>query len=233
MRISGSCIIVTLACSIALWAASPADALLCTPCQSTPPGPGHPTRTSDYEPINVIGGVKDVWGNMADLPKWDRVRRVIEADAIAADPRMRPWVTWAEGLRGQSLSERINAVNTRVNQRIRYMTDMEAQGVVDYWQEPLETVTLGHGDCEDYSILKYYLLLHAGLTREQLALVIGRIGSTGELHAVLVAESDRGWRLLDSRINQVIDLGGRADLSTIFFVDTNSVWVPVRRPAAR
>jgi predicted transglutaminase-like cysteine proteinase len=230
MRSAGNCVlIVTLTSAIALWAAEPASALLCTPCQASPPGPGQSVRSSDYEPINVIGGVKNVFGNLADLPKWDRVRRVIEADAIASDPRMRPWVAWAEGLRGLSASERINAINTRVNQRIRYMTDMEAQGVVDYWQEPLETVTLLHGDCEDYAILKYYLLLHAGFTREQLALVIGRIVSTGELHAVLVAESERGWRLLDSRINQVIDLGGRADLSTIFFVDTNNAWVPVRR----
>jgi predicted transglutaminase-like cysteine proteinase len=230
MRTPGNCVlIVILASAIALWAAPPAGALMCTPCQTSPPAPGQSVRSSDYEPINVIGGVKNVFGNLADMPKWDRVRRVIEADAIAADPRMRPWIAWAEGLRGLSLSERINAINTRVNQRIRYMTDMEAQGVVDYWQEPLETVTLGHGDCEDYAILKYYLLLHAGLTRDQLALVIGRIVSTGELHAVLVAQSERGWRLLDSRINQVIDLGGRADLSTIFFVDTQDVWVPERR----
>lgn len=232
MRIPGICVVV-LASGFLLSAAEPADALLCTPCQATPPAPGRPVRSSDYEPVNVIGGVKDVFGSLADLPKWDRVRRVIAADAIAADPRMRPWVTWAEGLRGLSVSERINAVNLRVNQRIRYMTDMEAQGVADYWQEPLETVTLGHGDCEDYAILKYYLLIHAGVTNDHLALVIGRIISTGEYHAVLVAESERGWRLLDIRINQVIDLGGRADLNSIFFVDTDEYWVPVRRPAQR
>lgn len=227
MRNPGICSVV-VAAGVALWAAGPVAALVCTPCQTTPPVGQQGVRTSDYAPINVIGGVKDVFGALEDLPKWDRVRRVLDADTMAADPRMQPWVAWAEALRGYPVSQRLNAINLRVNQRVRYASER-----VDNWQTPLETVARGAGDCEDFAILKYYLALHAGVTHDDLSLVIGRIISTGELHAVMVARSERAWRLLDNRINNVVDLGGHADLSTIFFVDVNEVWVPVARPARR
>ena len=76
-------------------------------------------------------------------------------------------------------------------------------------------------------------LRRPGLTHDDLALVVGRVVSTGELHAVLVARAEGGWRLLDNRTNTVVDLGGRADFGAIYFVDVNDVWVPVARPAAR
>jgi predicted transglutaminase-like cysteine proteinase len=225
---------IVIVSALVLWGAAPATALMCTPCRATPaPVRPPPVRTSDYQPINVIGGVKDVFNDLADMPKWDRIRRLIAADTMRNDPRMQPWVAWAEGLRGQPVSERINAINQRVNQRLRYVLDIIADGVPDYWQSPLESVTRLTGDCEDYAILKYYLALHAGISQDDLALVIGRIASTGELHAVLVARAESGWRLLDNRTNTVIDLGGRADLGTIYFVDLSDVWVPVARPAQR
>jgi predicted transglutaminase-like cysteine proteinase len=230
MRIAG----IVIAVGLGWWAAAPAAALVCTPCRATPaPVRPPPVRTSDYQPVNVIGGVKDVFNDLADLPKWNRVRQLIAADTMRADPRLAPWVAWAEGLRGQTATERLNAINQRVNQRLRYVLDQVADGVPDYWQSPLETVNRGTGDCEDYAILKYYLALHAGISHDDLALVIGRVASTGELHAVLVARAEGGWRLLDNRTNTVIDLGGRADFGAIYFVDVNDVWVPVARPAAR
>lgn len=222
-----------VAAGVMSWAAA-ADALICTPCQVTPPPPRPPpVRSSDYQPVNVIGGLKDVFNNFADLPKWDRVRRLMASDAMRNSAPLQPWIAWAQGLRGQSATERLNAINARVNQRLRYVIDQVADGVPDYWQSPLETVMRGTGDCEDYAILKYYLALQAGIPHEDLAVVVGRIQSTSEVHAVLVARGEGGWRLLDNRINTVLDLGGRADLSAIYFVDVNDIWVPVARPAAR
>ena len=59
------------------------------------------------------------------------------------------------------------------------------------------------------------------------------VGSrTGELHAVLVARSERGWWLLDNRTGTMADLGGRVDFSSIYFVDGREIWVPVGRGRA-
>jgi len=35
--------------------------------------------------------------------------------------------------------------------KIKYVSDMESHGVLDYWQTPEETDSLGTGDCEDWA----------------------------------------------------------------------------------
>src|SRR5262249_40335477 len=44
---------------------------------------------------------------------------------------------------------RIGVINRAVNLAIIPMTDMKQWGVADHWSPPLETLTTGHGDCED------------------------------------------------------------------------------------
>lgn len=59
--------------------------------------------------------------------------------------------------------EKIDAVNSLVNDMIEYTKDPVQYGVADYWATPRETLESGAGDCEDYAILKYYILKEAGV----------------------------------------------------------------------
>src|SRR5262249_40590657 len=154
-------------------------------------------------------GVKFVSTNaFARWPKWERVQVRMGDAAMARDPRLAPWIAWAQALRSQPPAERLSAINQRVNQRIRYQIDQVTNGVPDYWQPPGETVASLVGDCEDYAILKYYLALQSGLSDDDLAVVVGTIPS-GEAHSVLVARVAEDWKLLDNRTNMVVDLGAR------------------------
>jgi hypothetical protein len=45
-------------------------------------------------------------------------------------------------------------------------------GVPDRWSSPLETLTTGRGDCEDYAIVKYVALLNVGIKRQDVKLVL-------------------------------------------------------------
>lgn len=45
---------------------------------------------------------------------------------------------------------------------LNYKTDRAAHRLKDYWQNPLETLHLGTGDCEDYSILGHAVLTELG-----------------------------------------------------------------------
>jgi len=58
------------------------------------------------------------------------------------------------GLKAGSVS--IQDVNDFCNTSIKYKRD-DAR---DHWQTPLETLTLGHGDCEDIAILKFFMLIN-------------------------------------------------------------------------
>lgn len=58
--------------------------------------------------------------------------------------------------------KKLNIVNTWVN-RIKYKSDKSVYGVNDYWATLYEFIGKNKGDCEDYTIAKYYLLKELGI----------------------------------------------------------------------
>jgi len=65
-------------------------------------------------------------------------------------------------LKGASDIKKLNVVNTWVNQ-VRYASDMKVYGKSDYWATLYEFVGKNKGDCEDYTITKYYILKALGV----------------------------------------------------------------------
>jgi len=57
---------------------------------------------------------------------------------------------------------KLNAVNSWVN-KLKYDSDMDVYGVGDYWATLYEFVGKDKGDCEDYTIAKYYILKALGV----------------------------------------------------------------------
>ena len=62
--------------------------------------------------------------------------------------------------------------NETVNRLITYLEEPEG----DYWQQPAETLELKTGDCEDFAILKYRLLMEF-YPETDMRLIIGNIKS--------------------------------------------------------
>lgn len=79
------------------------------------------------------------------------------------------------------------------------MSDLAQYGVMDLWTSPLATLAAGAGDCEDYAIAKYVALLEAGVREEDLRLLIVRDTKLREDHAVVAAQLDGHWLVLDNR----------------------------------
>jgi len=65
-------------------------------------------------------------------------------------------------LHSASTMRKLNTVNTWVNY-IHYKSDMANYGVSDYWATLYEFVGRNAGDCEDYTIAKYYILKDLGV----------------------------------------------------------------------
>jgi len=65
-------------------------------------------------------------------------------------------------LKQESDIKKLNVVNTWVNE-IRYKSDKKIYGVKDYWATLYEFVGKNAGDCEDYTITKYYILKELGI----------------------------------------------------------------------
>lgn len=99
---------------------------------------------------------------------------------------------------------RIGVINRAVNLAIVQTTDMKQWGVADHWSPPLETLTTGHGDCEDYAIVKYVALINAGVPRPDVKLVIVHNRFRDEGHAVVAARVDDRWFILDNRSHALV-----------------------------
>jgi predicted transglutaminase-like cysteine proteinase len=65
-------------------------------------------------------------------------------------------------LQNASEIKKLNTVNTWINY-IRYASDKQVYGVSDYWATLYEFVGKNKGDCEDYTIAKYYILKALGI----------------------------------------------------------------------
>ncbi|HIP20991.1 MAG TPA: hypothetical protein EYG70_07695 [Sulfurimonas sp.] len=65
-------------------------------------------------------------------------------------------------LHNASEMKKLNFVNTWVN-ATRYKSDKSLYGVNDYWATLYEFIGKNAGDCEDYTIAKYYILKELGV----------------------------------------------------------------------
>src|SRR6266508_1677787 len=93
---------------------------------------------------------------------------------------------------------RLAEINRAVNLSIRATSDWTQYGVDDFWSAPLATLEKGAGDCEDYAILKYLALREAGISPDDLRLLIVSYPRRRTIHAVLAVHLDEEWLLLDN-----------------------------------
>jgi len=90
-------------------------------------------------------------------------------------------------------------VNRWVNETIKPLTDLEHWGVVERWSYPDD----GHGDCEDYVLLKRRMLILSGWPREALLVTVVR-DKEDKGHAVLTVATDRGDFVLDNQNTDIL-----------------------------
>lgn len=93
----------------------------------------------------------------------------------------------------------INEVNRSVNIGIFPRTDEEIYGVPEHWDYPTT-----EGDCEDYVLLKQYMLERQGYPRSALLISVVR-QPNGDGHAVLTVRTNRGDLILDNLDDRVLD----------------------------
>ena len=104
----------------------------------------------------------------------------------------------AEGAARSGLA-RVGLINRAVDLAITPTSDEAQWGVADHWSPPFETLQTHRGDCEDYAIVKYVALLQAGLSHDDVKIVVLRNLLPKEDHAAVAARVDRQWLILDNR----------------------------------
>jgi len=118
---------------------------------------------------------------------------------------------------------RLGEINRAINLAIRPMSDMAQYGQIDVWSSPLVTLTTGAGDCEDYAIAKFVALRLAGMSPDDLRIVVLRDTINGEGHAVAMARLDQHWLTLDNRRMAMVEDTDVRNIRPLFVIDENDV----------
>lgn len=146
------------------------------------------------------------------LPNWTRVMTSAESQTeafYACDASTMTCssaaLSWQKIIR-QSLPlpamEKVKAVNSYFN-RWPYRLDIDVYGVSDYWATPGEFLKLS-GDCEDYSITKYYALRKLGFSVEDMRIVLLKDNIRNISHAILAVNLDGESYVLDNVSDMVL-----------------------------
>ncbi len=132
-----------------------------------------------------------------------------------------------------SEDSRIREVNQFLNQRLRYVEDSMLWRQEDYWATPLESMSRGAGDCEDYAIAKYFTLRELGVAPQKLRMVYvrARIGGPSstitQAHMVLAYYTTPTAEplVLDSLVTSILPASQRTDLQPVFSFNADGIWV--------
>lgn len=200
------------------------------------PGLGVRFLTHARVRVLVARAVVAMLAAVAVLPggqAWDRDRMAQAAERLGPLAVQGVQALHATLERGAQLDERarLDLVNQFFNRRILSGLDADLWGQNDYWASPLETLSKGAGDCEDYAIGKYFILMAAGVPGARLRLVyvraqIGGPGGIVQAHMVLAyyAAPDAEPLILDNLITEVRPASRRPDLAPIFSFNAEGLW---------
>jgi predicted transglutaminase-like cysteine proteinase len=165
------------------------------------------------EPFGLIA-IKLSSGGLAE--KWNGLERKLDDDMVqlalcdgdrerCVSPAALQFLAIVDGARARDGRARFGEINRAVNLSIKATSDMAQHGQVDVWSSPLATFASGAGDCEDYAIAKFAALRMAGISSEDLRIVVLRDLLHGEDHAAVLARLDGHWLMLDNRRMAMIE----------------------------
>jgi predicted transglutaminase-like cysteine proteinase len=183
------------------------------------------TRPQGTDAKVHLFGTVEFRSKLKEMPQWDRV---------IAEERKKPGLdhpvglaaSWPEvrtKLKGQKLLEQLNSVNRFFN-RYPYRLDEEIYGVRDYWATPAEFMK-NSGDCEDYSIIKYYALKQLGVDPDSMRIVVLTDVIRNLAHADVAVYYEGDAYVLDNLSNLVLPHTRLTHYRPQFSVNENYRWV--------
>lgn len=142
------------------------------------------------------------------------------------------WLQLLSEARDLPEQSKLRVVNDFFNRNIRFEDDQALWGQADYWASPLETLSAGAGDCEDFSIAKYFTLKAIGIPTVRLRLIYvraqigGPASGISQAHMILAYYSspDSEPLVLDSLISEIRSASRRVDLSPVFSFNSDGIW---------
>lgn len=165
-------------------------------------------------------------------PSMQILRKVEQDYGNYARQRVLIWYQLINGNNDVRALEKLELVNNFFNQ-LAFVNDSELWGQEDYWATPLQMISSNGGDCEDYSIAKYFTLRKMGIPEERMRLTYVKALQLDQAHMVLTyfPTPDSEPLILDNLVTDIRLASERTDLLAVYSFNGNGLWLAKKKGA--
>ncbi|MCX9158576.1 transglutaminase-like cysteine peptidase [Niveibacterium sp. 24ML] len=151
---------------------------------------------------------------------------------VPAATQVSEWRALVAALKDSNETDALRRVNEFFNRRVRFVEDAQVWGQADYWATPIELLGKGAGDCEDYTIAKFFTLRELGVPEHKLRLIYVKARIGGPASSVTQAHMVLGYYetptsqplVLDNLISDIRPAAQRTDLLPVFSFNAEGVY---------
>lgn len=146
----------------------------------------------------------------------------------SAKARIQAWDELIRASENLSEKDKLSSVNRFFNRQFRFSDDIRNWRQNDYWATPIEALVKGAGDCEDYSIAKYFTLRRLGVPSEKLRITYVKALQYNQAHMVLTyyASPTAEPLVLDNLIGEIRPASQRKDLLPVYAFNAEGLYLP-------
>jgi predicted transglutaminase-like cysteine proteinase len=154
------------------------------------------------------------------------VNAVTKTYGARAGKRVEAWRSEINRDKHLPESQKLTKINQFFNQ-LYFVNDINLWGKNDYWATPLEFLGANAGDCEDFTIAKYFSLLELGVSDKKLRLVYVKAIELNQFHMVLAyyQKPNSEPLILDNLIGDIRPAKSRRDLLPIYSFNGKNLWL--------
>ena len=136
------------------------------------------------------------------------------------------WLDLMQADSSSSENDELEKVNRFFNM-FHFIDDIDLWGVKNYWATPVEFIGVNGGDCEDYSIAKYFTLLELGIADEKMRITMVKAVNLNQYHMVLAyyATPVSVPLILDNIDGVIRPANTRKDLIPIYSFNGSQLWL--------
>ncbi|WP_305906527.1 transglutaminase-like cysteine peptidase [Methylomarinum sp. Ch1-1] len=152
-----------------------------------------------------------------------------------AGTRITKWQTLLQSTKSLPEAEKLKHVNDFFNRQVEFVDDIYLWDQEDYWATPLEFLVRGAGDCEDYSIAKYFTLKELGVPESKMRITYVKAIELNQAHMVLTYfATPRSTPLVLDNLNPAIKPATqRRDLLPVYSFNGTGLWLAKSRGAGK
>jgi len=147
-----------------------------------------------------------------------------------AKQRLLDWQSLINDDQSSNDLERLQKVNDFFN-RQEFISDLLLWKDKDYWATPVEFLAQNGGDCEDFSIAKYFTLKKLGVDENKLNLTYAKAVELNQAHMVVTyyGQPEAEPLVLDNLIDEIKPASLRPDLLPVFSFNGIGLWLAKER----